>query len=322
MSETHKFEAGGRAVAAAVAALDAGRLVGLPTETVYGLAGDARNPDAVAAIYAAKGRPSRNPLIVHVADTDAAARIAVLPEAALRVAAAMWPGPLTLVVPLRDGAGLAPAVTAGLATVAIRVPARPVARAVLAAFGAPVAAPSANLSGRVTATTAAHVEADLGDRVAVVIDDGPSPAGIESTILDVCGPPRILREGAVPAERLAEVLGDVASHEGTGESEVKAPGMLASHYAPASALRLNASDVAPGESLLTFGDAVIRGWGDAAAVRNLSPDGDLAEAAHNLFAQLRELDGAAPVIAVAPIPETGLGAALNDRLRRAAAPRP
>lgn len=311
------------AVDAAVAALAAGRLVGLPTETVYGLAADARSPDAVAAIYRAKGRPFRNPLIAHVADVDAAARIAVLPEKALEAAAALWPGPLTLVVPLRAGAGLAPAVTAGLGTVAVRVPSRPIACAVLAAFAGPVAAPSANVSGRVTATTADHVVADLGEQLALVIDDGPSPVGVESTIVDLCDRPRILREGAIPAGRLAEVFGMEIGSAGGGEaSDLKAPGMMASHYAPESMLRLDAREVAPGEALLTFGNVEVRGSSRAAAVRNLSLAGDPEEAAHNLFAHLRELDGSAAVIAVAPIPDAGLGAALNDRLRRAAAPRP
>ncbi len=307
-------------LAAAAAHLRAGRLVAFPTETVYGLGADATNPSAVAAIYAAKGRPDFNPLIVHVPDMAAAGRIARLDDRAMRLAAAFWPGALTLVLPLRPEAGIAPAVTAGLDTIALRVPAHPLARALLAAAGLPLAGPSANPSGRVSPTTAAHVRDGLGAKVAMVLDGGPCPVGLESTIVSLAGDkPRLLRPGGVPAEAVEALIGPLVRP--TGGVAVSAPGMLESHYAPAAPVRLNAT--APldrPEALLAFGSDVPAGF---ARVLSLSPTGDLAEAAHNLFAHLRRLDeDGAEAIAVMPIPGHGLGAAINDRLRRAAAPRP
>lgn len=296
--------------------LRAGGLVALPTETVYGLAADATDPAAVAAIYAAKGRPARNPLIVHLPDLAAASDLADLGETGARLAEAFWPGPLTLVAPLKPGAGLAPAVTAGLATVALRVPAHPVARAVLVAAGRPLAAPSANPSGRISPVTAAHVLAGLEGRIDAVIDAGSCPVGLESTILAVDGP-RLLRAGGVPVEAIEALLGrPVASGE---DGPVEAPGMLASHYAPRARLRLNATEARPGEVWIGFGPQAPGERG-----MNLSPSGDTAEAAARLFHLLHEADaraGEGGRIAVAPIPDAGLGRAVNDRLRRAAAPR-
>lgn len=296
--------------------LRAGGLVALPTETVYGLAADATDPAAVAAIYAAKGRPARNPLIVHLPDLAAASDLADLGETGARLAEAFWPGPLTLVAPLKPGAGLAPAVTAGLATVALRVPAHPVARAVLVAAGRPLAAPSANPSGRISPVTAAHVLAGLEGRIDAVIDAGPCPVGLESTILAVDGP-RLLRAGGVAVEAIEALLGrPVSSGE---DGPVEAPGMLASHYAPHARLRLNATEARPGEVWIGFGPQAPGERG-----MNLSPSGDTAEAAARLFHLLHEADaraGEGGRIAVAPIPDAGLGRAVNDRLRRAAAPR-
>ena len=300
--------------------LRAGRLVAFPTETVYGLGADARDGRAVAEIFAAKGRPRFNPLIVHVEDRDAAGRLVDLPKAAGKLARAFWPGPLTLVAPMRDTAGIADLVTAGLPTLAVRVPAHPLARALLAAFEGPVAAPSANPSGQVSPTTAAHVMAALGGRIAAVIDGGPCDVGLESTIVGFEeGGAVLLRPGGVPAEAIEEVLGKpLAARDGEA---VTAPGQLASHYAPGARLRLNADAPRSGEAWLGFGldpDAI------AGPTRNLSPTGDLVEAAANLFAHLRALDaetGSGGTIAVAPVPDHGLGRAINDRLARAAAPR-
>ena len=301
----------------AAALLAAGACVAFPTETVYGLGADARRDDAVAGIYAAKARPAHNPLIVHVPDTDAAAGLAQLSDAARALAAAFWPGPLTLVLPLRGGAGLSRLVTAGLPSVAIRVPAAPVAQALLRRCGLPLAAPSANPSGRISPTTADHVLAGLAGRIAAVIDGGPCTVGVESTILDLTGAPRLLRAGGIPAEALSSVLGlPLVTEPQTDDAAPKAPGMLASHYAPRARLRLEATSAGPGEVLLGFGPV-------AGAALNLSPAGDLAEAAASMFAALHRLDtDGATAIAVSPIPDTGLGRAINDRLRRAAAPRP
>lgn len=307
-------------LAAAAAHLRAGRLVAFPTETVYGLGADATNPDAVAAIYAAKGRPDFNPLIVHVPDLAAAGAIARLDARAERLAAAFWPGPLTMVLPLRPDAGIAPRVTAGLDTIALRVPAHPLARALLAAAGRPLAGPSANPSGRVSPTTAGHVRDGLGDKVAMILDGGACPVGLESTIVGLAGEQaRLLRPGGVPAEAIEALIGPL--ERPAGGVAVSAPGMLESHYAPAAPVRLNATAplASQPEALLAFGPAVPAGF---ARVLSLSPAGDLDEAARNLFAHLRRLDeDGAPAIAVMPIPGHGLGAAINDRLRRAAAPR-
>jgi L-threonylcarbamoyladenylate synthase len=309
-------------VAAAVAALSRGELVAMPTETVYGLAADATSGEAVARIYAAKGRPRFNPLIAHLPGTTEAERLVVLGGEARALAERFWPGPLTLVLPKREGASVADLVTAGLDTLAIRVPAHPVARALLTAFGRPVAAPSANRSGHVSPTRAAHVADDLGDRVAVILDAGPTAVGVESTIVGWDrGAPVLLRPGGLARAEIEAVLGrPLGTIEGDATRPL-APGMLASHYAPAAAVRLNAAEVREGEALLAFGPILPADAGRAAAVVNLSTRGDLIEAAAGLFAALRELDGKAATIAVMPVPGEGLGEAINDRLARAAAPR-
>jgi L-threonylcarbamoyladenylate synthase len=300
-------------IARAAAILRAGGLVAFPTETVYGLGGDARSDMAVARIFAAKGRPRFNPLIVHLASVEAARAVARFSAQAERLAAAFWPGPLTLVLPLRTEAGIAPLATAGLATVAVRVPAHPVAQALLAAFGGPVAAPSANPSGRLSPTRAEDVIEGLDGRIAAVVDGGACPVGLESTILGLDGPPVLLRPGGLPAEAVEVCLGLPLGSAAPG-SAPSAPGQLASHYAPEAALRLEAVEARPGERHL--------GFGAVAGDLSLSAAGDLTEAAANLFHHLRKLDAAGGRIAVAPIPDRGLGRAINDRLMRAAAPRP
>ena len=308
------------AIAEAAALLRSGGLVAFPTETVYGLGADATNGLAVAALFDAKGRPRFNPLIVHVADTDAAERIGAFGAMARRLATAFWPGPLTLVVPRRPDCTVSELATAGLSTVALRVPSHAVAQALLVAVGCPVVAPSANRSGHVSATCAAHVAADLGDRVGLILDGGPSQHGVESTVLGVTGDGiALLRSGAITAEAIAALVG-VTLTEAVGLTDRPvAPGQLASHYAPRARVRLEARDPQAGEALLAFGPRVPSHRGPTV---NLSQTGDLREAAANLFAALRTLDATAPVaIAVMPIPCTGLGAAINDRLRRAAAPR-
>lgn len=308
-------DAAGLAQASAI--LRAGGLVAFPTETVYGLGGDAGNDTAVARIFQAKGRPSFNPLIVHVPDLVAARRIATVDARAERVASAFWPGPLTLVLPLRPDAGLSALVTAGLDSVAVRVPAHPVAQALLRAFGRPVAAPSANPSGRVSPTRAAHVLAGLSGRIDAVVDGGACGVGVESTILGLVGDAILLRPGGIPVEALEDCLGQTLACGGNAERP-NAPGQLLSHYAPSAAVRLHAADAGPDEFWLGFGPSAGK------ADLNLSPSGDLVEAAANLFHFLREADALAAgrCIAVSPIPERGLGRAINDRLRRAAAPRP
>lgn len=313
------------AIALAAAALRRGELVALPTETVYGLGADATNARAVAGIYEAKGRPRFNPLIVHVASAEQAAAIAVLGPKAVRLAEAFWPGPLTLVVPLRQGAGIADLVTAGLDTVAVRVPSHPVAHALIVAAGRPIAAPSANRSGHVSPTLAQHVADDLGDAPAVILDGGPTAHGLESTIVDASGDAvLLLRAGVITAEAIEKVLGEklVRRDEAAIDGEANrptAPGQLASHYAPRAPLRLDAVETRPGEALLAFGAGVPS---HAGPMVNLSLNGDLVEAAANLFAALRKLDAMRPAgIAVMPIPDNGLGEAINDRLRRGAAPR-
>lgn len=292
------------AIDAAAAVIAAGGCVAVATETVYGLAADATDSRAVAGIYAAKGRPSFNPLIVHVADLEAARRIARVDAAAEALAARWWPGPLTMVLPLAGGSPVAALVTAGLTTVAIRIPAHRAMQALLAATGRPLAAPSANRSGSISPTRAEHVLASLGGRIALILDDGPTPGGIESTIVDVANR-RVLRPG--PIDRAALAM-DAADADGA----IIAPGQLASHYAPAKPLRLDAVDRRPGEWLI--------GFGAVAGDDTLSASSDLVEAAARLFDALHRADaGAAPAIAVAPIPRDGLGEAINDRLRRAAA---
>ena len=309
------WDADAAGIAAAAATLGAGGLVAFATETVYGLGADARESAAVARIYAAKGRPSFNPLIVHLPDRAAVERLCDLPPDAARLAAAHWPGPLTLVLRLRAGGPISPLVTAGLDTLAVRVPAHPVALALLRAFGGPVAAPSANPSGRVSPTTAAHVVDGLGDRIDGILDAGPCAVGLESTILDCTGAtPALLRAGGVAAEDLAATLGRPLARHAPDAARPSSPGQLASHYAPRGTLRLNATRAAPGEVLL--------GFGPMECDLNLSPAGALVEAAATLFAHLHRLDAlGAARIAVAPVPERGLGRAINDRLRRAAAPR-
>jgi L-threonylcarbamoyladenylate synthase len=294
-------------------------LVAFPTETVYGLGGLATDDEAVAGIYEAKRRPAYNPLILHLPDVDGARRIGSFDRRAEAVASAFWPGPLTLVLPQLPEARIAARATAGLATVALRVPSHPVAQALLRAVAAPVAAPSANPSGRVSPTTAEHVAVDLGDAVAIVLDGGPCPVGLESTVVDLSGErPRLLRPGGLPRDRLVSILGDLEL--AADPKRPVSPGQLASHYAPRLPVRLDATEIASDEALLAFGPDVPSG---AMAVRNLSSSGDPAEAARNLFAMLRELDrSGAARIAVMPIPAGGLGEAIRDRLRRAAAPRP
>lgn len=306
-------------IARAAAILRAGGLVAFPTETVYGLGGDARDDRAVAGIYAAKGRPRFNPLIVHVPDVAAARRFAHLDARAEALAVRFWPGPLTLVLPLRAEAGLSPLVTAELPSVAIRVPAHPVARALLQAFGGPLAAPSANPSGRVSPTRAAHVAEGLSGRIGAILDGGSCDVGVESTILALDGDgPRLLRPGGVPVEALEAALGQTVSLNGDDPARPTAPGQLASHYAPEARVRLNATAPRAGEVWVGFGPC-------AGAPLSLSETGDEVEAAARLFHILREADrlaGPDGTIAFAPVPETGLGRAINDRLRRAAAPRP
>jgi L-threonylcarbamoyladenylate synthase len=307
-----------RAITNAVALLRAGRLVAFPTETVYGLGGDATNERAVAEIFAAKGRPRFNPLIVHVPGLAEAEVVAVFDARARRAAARFWPGPLTLVLRRRDDSGLSLLASAGLDTVAIRVPCHQVAQALLHETGRPIAAPSANRSGRVSPTEAAHVAEELGDRVALILDGGRTPVGLESTVLDLSGEAAVLlRPGGVTLEQLTEFLGPIAMR--ADAAEPKSPGMLPSHYAPALPLRLEAIEAHPGEALLAFGPDAPPGF---AEVLWLSRAGDLAEAAANLFAMLRRLDRPPFTgTAVMPIPEHGLGRAINDRLHRAAAPR-
>jgi L-threonylcarbamoyladenylate synthase len=303
-------------IARAARLLAAGETVAFPTETVYGLGADARSGMAVARIFEAKGRPRFNPLIVHVADIGMARQIAAFDPRAEKVAAAFWPGPLTLVLPLREAAGISDLVTAGLPTVAVRMPAHPVARALLSAFGGPVAAPSANPSGKVSPTRADHVLAGLSGRIAAVIDGGACDVGVESTILDLSDGPALLRPGGIPAEALEACLGAPLGAGGDA-GRPSAPGQLASHYAPAAPMRLGVTRPGPGEFWLGFGPEA------ASADLNLSVAGDLREAAANLFHYLREADARARgAIAVSPVPQTGLGRAINDRLRRAAAPRP
>ncbi len=312
--QTRVLDASPADLARAADLLADGQLVAFPTETVYGLGADARNGAAVAAIYAAKGRPAFNPLIVHVEDAEAARRYVRWTDTATRLADAFWPGPLTLVLPLREGHGISPLVTAGLDTLAIRVPAHRAAQGLLRAFDGPLAAPSANPSGRISPTTAAHVLAGLEGRIAAVIDDGPCTVGVESTILavDVDDAPRLLRAGGIAAEKIEALLGRSLA-PAQPVATPSAPGQLASHYAPDAPVRLNATAAQPGEVLL--------GFGDMDCDLNLSPRADLSEAAANLFGHLHALDATGRPIAIAPIPERGLGRAINDRLRRAAAPR-
>jgi len=301
-------------VARAAAAIREGRLVAMPTETVYGVAADATNAEAVARIYAAKGRPRFNPLIAHVPDLAAALELADLPPAAQALAQAFWPGPLTLVAPRRSGCTVASLATAGLDSIAVRAPAHPVAQALLQACGRPLAAPSANRSGHVSPTRAAHAEADLGAHLALTLDGGPCAVGLESTIVGFFGAaPVLLRPGGLARAAIEALVGPLAAPE---SGSIQAPGQLASHYAPRARLRLDAIAPEEGETYLAFGP------GGPAGADNLSARGDLVEAAARLFDLLRKIDAReVAAIAVAPIPAEGLGEAIRDRLARAAAPR-
>jgi L-threonylcarbamoyladenylate synthase len=297
--------------------LRSGGLVAFPTETVYGLGGDATSGTSVAKIYAAKGRPSFNPLIIHVAAADWVGKLAVTNTRFTALAERFWPGPLTFVLPRRPDCPVTELASAGLDTIAVRSPAHEIAHALLEATGRPLAAPSANVSGSISPTTAEHVQASLGDKVDLVLDGGPCKVGLESTVLDLTGPQAIiLRPGAITAEDIAAVIRSPVTANTHDPATPRAPGQLASHYAPELPLRMNAVMTHEGEALLGFGPT-------PEAALSLSPKGDLIEAAANLFAMLRELDDPAHYrgIAVAPIPETGIGIAINDRLRRASAPR-
>lgn len=316
MTKTAILSADDTGLAHAAELLRRGETVAFPTETVYGLGADATDGEAVARIYEAKGRPRFNPLIVHVPDLEAAHALIDLTEEGVDLATRFWPGPLTLVAPMRTGSGVAELVTAGLPTLAVRVPAHPLAQKMLVKVGRPVAAPSANPSGSVSPTTAQHVLDGLSGRIAAVMDGGACPVGLESTIVGFDDKtPVLLRSGGVPRETIETVAGAFSAPVDGG---ITAPGQLASHYAPGASLRLNAEAPGPGEAWLAFGPGSDAG----AHGLNLSPCGDLIEAAANLFAYLRRLDATAERIAVAKIPATGLGEAINDRLNRAAAPRP
>jgi len=316
---TRVLKADRDAIAAAARVLGDGGLVAFPTETVYGLGADATNGEAVARLYAAKGRPRFNPLIAHVSDLQAALRLARFSKEATLLAGIFWPGPLTLVLPKADGCPIAELATVGLDSIGVRVPDHLVAHDLFAAFGKPIVAPSANQSGHVSPTTAQHVLADLGGRIDLIIDGGATSVGVESTIVSCLDAPTLLRPGGVPRDPIERALGhSLAEASEKSDDAPLAPGMLASHYAPRMPLRLNARDAGPDEALLAFGPDVLR----AEYTLNLSLSGDLVEAAANLFSHLRRLDSAgAKGIAVMPIPNEGLGEAINDRLARAAAPR-
>lgn len=310
------------ALSRACETLGRGVPVAIPTETVYGLAADATNPQAITRIYEMKGRPRFNPLICHMADLAMAERHAVFDPLSRRLAEAFWPGPMTLVLPVRPESAIHPLARAGLDTVGIRVPAGFSSR-VLAAFGKPLAAPSANTSGRISPTTARHVADDFGAKLELVLDAGPAAVGLESTIFKVEGDTiRLLRPGGLDAAEVERVTGRPVLRAEKAGATIEAPGMLASHYAPDAPVRLEARDVRPGEVLIRFGGTPLPGEDKAALVLDLSPDGDLAEAAANLFGYMKQADATgATSIAFAPVPATGLGEAINDRLQRAAAPR-
>jgi L-threonylcarbamoyladenylate synthase len=310
------------AITDAVSVLADGHCVAIPTETVYGLAADATNPAAITRIYETKGRPRFNPLICHMSDLAMAERYAVFDPVSRRLAEAFWPGPLTLVLPLRKDSGIHALTTAGLDTVGIRVP-DGFAGDLIRAFGRPLAAPSANTSGRISATSADHVEADLGSKIALILDAGPCTVGVESSIVKVEGDDiRLLRPGGLATEEIERVAGRSLIRKEGATAAIEAPGMLASHYAPDAVMRLDAVEVTNGEALIRFGDVAVAGEADAVAVYNLSSSGDLTEAAVNLFDFMKRADASgATGIAVTPIPNDGLGEAINDRLQRAAAPR-
>ena len=309
------------AIAAAAECLRSGQLVAFPTETVYGLGADATNADAVAGIFAVKNRPRFNPLIIHVPNLETALRYGVFTPNAKTLAGHYWPGALTLIVNSKPGSGIADLVTAGLDTIAIRVPDHPIAQQLMRATDRPLAAPSANRSGALSPTRADHVALDLGDRVAMILDGGATAFGIESTVIDVRGTEfSLLRPGAIARNDIELLLGQPVQNLPASTPEVRSPGQLRSHYAPAAKVRLNAETAHPGEALLAFGRHAPSHDGPTL---NLSPTGDVMEAATGLFAALRKLDASGvDTIVVMPIPEHGLGEAINDRLRRAAAPRP
>lgn len=310
---TQRLTADAAGIAEAASLLRSGGLVAFPTETVYGLGADACNDRAVARIFEAKERPDFNPLIVHLADLEAVKQLVVWSDAAQAAALAFWPGPLTMVLPLREGAPVSRLVTAGLDTLAVRIPQAPIARSLLKAFGGPIAAPSANRSGQVSPTRAEHVLASLDGRIEAVVDGGRCAVGLESTILGLAHRPTLLRPGGVTLDQLRAVLGVPVAERHDAEA-ISAPGQMRSHYAPRARVRLNAADWEQGEARL--------GFGETEADLNLSPSGDLTEAAANLFEYLIRLDeSGADIIAVSPIPHTGLGIAINDRLSRAAAER-
>jgi L-threonylcarbamoyladenylate synthase len=311
------------AIAEAARVLASGRLVAFPTETVYGLGADATYGRAVARLYRAKGRPSFNPLIVHVADLASAERIGRFNADALKLAHTFWPGALTLVLPKSNDCTVSDLATAGLDTVGVRVPDHPVAQAILAAFGKPVVAPSANISGHVSPTSAAHVMADLDGRIQLVVDGGETRVGVESTIIACLEQPTLLRPGAIKRADIERALGRTLATETDASEAPLAPGLLASHYAPRARVRVNATHVEPDEALLTFGPDYLPGTTYQTRLLHLSPKSCLTEAASKLFSHLRALDRlGAPSIAVMPIPNEGLGEAINDRLGRAAAPKP
>jgi L-threonylcarbamoyladenylate synthase len=322
---TRVSRADAAAVGDAVHRLNAGGLVAFPTETVYGLGADATNGQAIARLYEAKGRPAFNPLIAHVTDGAAAQALARFSADAERLAAAFWPGPLTLVLPKAPGCPVADLATAGLDSIAVRVPKHDIAQKLLAAFGRPIVAPSANRSGHVSPTTAAHVLADLRGRIDLIVDGGATEVGLESTIVGCLDAPTLLRPGGLPRQEIERVLGQPLVDPPASSVDTDAllaPGMLTSHYAPRTRLRLDADRVESDEALLAFGPKHIEGADNAKTALNLSEHGDLIEAAANLFSHLRALDAAgATAIAAMPVPHRGLGEAINDRLRRAAAPR-
>ncbi|MBS7702349.1 L-threonylcarbamoyladenylate synthase [Chelatococcus asaccharovorans] len=321
---TECLDADAPGIARAASLLKAGRLVAFPTETVYGLGGDATQGAAVAAIYAAKGRPRFNPLIAHVADFATARKLGEFNAQACKLADAFWPGPLTLVVPRTPDCPVSSLASAGLDSIAIRIPAHPVALDLLRATGRPLAAPSANPSGGVSPTTAAHVLSDLDGVIAAVIDGGATVVGVESTVVSCLeDKPRLLRPGGTSRRAIEAVLGTaLADRDEADATGPHSPGQLASHYAPHAPLRMDATTVAQDEAVLLFGKERPAGLEHALVVLNLSESGDLIEAAANLFSYLRRLDRVRPAaIAVAPIPDHDLGEAINDRLRRAAAPR-
>lgn len=321
--QTERLRADEAGLARAAEILRGGGLVAFPTETVYGLGADASQPAAVAKIYAAKERPRFNPLIAHVDSVSTAFSHGIFNDTARRLAEAFWPGPLTLVVPVAPTCTVSDLARAGLDSVGLRVPSHPLAHRLLAAVARPVAAPSANRSGRISPTAADHVLGDLNGRIDAILDGGDTQVGVESTIVSCLGDvTRLLRPGGVTREAIEGVIGrKLEAAPESGDSPV-APGMLASHYAPRARVRLNAGEFLPGEAALLFGSDGPRGLERAAAVLNLSESGDLAEAAAHLFSSLRQLDASgAQTIAIVPIPETGLGEAINDRLGRAAAER-